>query len=62
MIHPSNNDLDELEAALSEPDLDNLDVNSERYLRAVRMLRITCHIQQELILESDEDIDASEES
>jgi len=41
MTHPSDTDLDALEAALSEPDTDDLDENSERYLRAVQSLRFS---------------------
>ena len=54
MVHPSNNDLDELESALAGPDLDDLDMNSEKYLRAVRAMRRAYEAQQEIMLRGEE--------
>ena len=58
MVHPSNNDLDELESALAGPDLDDLDRNSDKYLRAVRSLRRGYEALQETMLEGEERSDA----
>lgn len=54
MTHPSDNDLDELEAALAEPDLENLNEHSEKYLRSVQALRHAYRAQQELIMQDEE--------
>lgn len=61
MTHPSDNDLDELESALAGPDLDDLDDNSEKYLRAVRAMRFHNSSLQEQALTSDEQFDAHAE-
>lgn len=59
VIHPSDKDLDELESALAGPDLEDLDLNSERYLRAVRSLRVAYSIATEQLLQSEEEFDST---
>lgn len=56
-MHPSDKDLDELEAALAAPDHDDLDLNSEKYLRAVRAMRIAHSNMREQIMRSEEEFD-----
>lgn len=53
MPHPSQTDLDELEAALAGPDLETLDEHSETFLRALRSLRRTFEVYEIFIAEED---------